>query len=1098
MDLSILLTALGLIVGVIIGLWQIYLAQKQLRQDESKKRHQALRPAPVTTEQKDLLKPFESGARSDAYIFISYARSDQTVAQQVEKYLTNRGFRVFRDTEDIFSGVNWDMTIEKALQETTHMILLLSASSMPYRKEVHREWFYYDQKGKPLYLLYIEKCELHSRLYAYQYIEAREDLSSALESMVECIQQPFNPVGELHPRDRIVISNEADERSLSELFHDLLATIRNEKGSIALSPTQVEQLIKYRPKDLTEYRLTRIAEWSQPRFQLYNRFVQLTMLIDQGDDALGTRWREVKRYNDLREVVEEVTEPVIVLLGSPGSGKSTLLRHLQLEDSIDRLRDGKPRLTFFIQLNQYRASGESTPLLSPRQWLSQHWHERYPDLPAFDKLLQDGHMLLLLDALNEMPYGNATNYGELVSTWRHFLRETIYDNPGNRVIFSCRTLDYSAPLSTPALRVPQIRLESMDDAQIQKYLTVYMPGRAKAIWQELKDSAQLSLFRTPYFLKLLVEQIADEQRIPQGRAELFTEFVRRALRRETERGNPLFQHSILLTDRDHRQITQAKWTSPYDLPERGLLIPKVTQLAFQMQISNITTEASQIRINIDDAYKILDHERADDILRAGVALNLLEENPAQDEILFFHQLIQEFFAARHFAINPDYERVRVEWRADRVTPSLEEKLTELINSEPLPPLPSTGWEETTIFAAAMTGDADTFVHNLMDTNLPLAGRCAATSDVRLSQALRGKIKQALIVRTQDLDADLRSRIIAGLVLGRVGDPRFERKTGKHGDYLMPPMVDIPAGTYIIGDDSSDFDSEKPEHVVTMKSFQIGKFPVTNAEYALFIKAGGYENEQWWETESAKAWRGGENNVEGPKQDWREQRSIRQSRFDRIRPLVATEKPSHQKDDWEDITQISEEAFEALLDRWYPAGQQTQPSFWNSLAHNNPDQPVVGICWYEALAYCAWLSAQTGLRFRLPTEVEWEAAARGLGGRRFPFGNEFDSSRCNTFESHIRRATPIGIFPNGATPEGCVDLCGNIPTWTSSVYAPYPYNAEDGRENSNSDERRIVKGIPFSFTGSTAPASWRHWLHPANRYYDFGFRLCCASPIPNRG
>jgi formylglycine-generating enzyme required for sulfatase activity len=67
--------------------------------------------------------------------------------------------------------------------------------------------------------------------------------------------------------------------------------------------------------------------------------------------------------------------------------------------------------------------------------------------------------------------------------------------------------------------------------------------------------------------------------------------------------------------------------------------------------------------------------------------------------------------------------------------------------------------------------------------------------------------------------------------------------------------------------------------------------------------------------------------------------------------------------------MSEEEFESVLEQGYPPGRQTQPERWNDDAYNNPAQPVVGICWYEARAYCAWLSAQTSVEFRLPTEAE---------------------------------------------------------------------------------------------------------------------------------
>src|SRR5262249_46374782 len=122
-----------------------------------------------------------------------------------------------------------------------------------------------------------------------------------------------------------------------------------------------------------------------------------------------------------------------------------------------------------------------------------------------------------------------------------------------------------------------------------------------------------------------------------------------------------------------------------------------------------------------------------------------------------------------------------------------------------------------------------FVTELMAQNLALAGRCAAQPEVAISGALKEQVRQALVERTQEPAADLRARIAAGLALGELGDPRFERRQGPHGAYLLPPLVEIPGETYTIGSEEGLYADEAPVHDVVLPSFAIARFPVTNAE-----------------------------------------------------------------------------------------------------------------------------------------------------------------------------------------------------------------------------------------------------------------------------
>jgi formylglycine-generating enzyme required for sulfatase activity len=308
------------------------------------------------------------------------------------------------------------------------------------------------------------------------------------------------------------------------------------------------------------------------------------------------------------------------------------------------------------------------------------------------------------------------------------------------------------------------------------------------------------------------------------------------------------------------------------------------------------------------------------------------------------------------------------------------------------------------------------------------------------------------------------------------------------------MIEIAGGVYKIGSEEGN-DDEKPVHRVELAAFELAQFPVTNAEWKLFMEAGGYDDERWWVTEEDKAWQSGKSTSEGSKQSFRETRQFVQKNYDRLPEYNFT---SQAIKNWQDYGDMTDEEFEVLLDTKFPDGRQKQPRYWNDNVYNNPAQPVVGICWYEARAYCAWLSMQTRQNYRLPSEAEWEAAARGLAGRRYAYGNEFDAALCNTFETHIRRTTPTGVFPDGDTPEGLIDMTGNTWDWTSSLYQPYPYRADDGRENPESDERlgRVLRGGAWSNALIYTRAGDRHYNRAGYRNNFASFRLSRASPIKN--
>jgi hypothetical protein len=484
-----------------------------------------------------------------------------------------------------------------------------------------------------------------------------------------------------------------------------------------------------------------VERLSAPRYELDRRFVRLTLLLDQGPEATGTRFvtdAQRPKFDSLAELLANIDEQAAVLLGRPGSGKTTLLLRLELERAWDALGiGGRPdggQMPFFVSLGGYRPANLDAPLPAPADWLAAEWRLRRPGLEPFDTYFRQGKLLLLLDGLNEIPHRDRDDYRDRVEQWRAFL--PVATACGNTAVFSCRSLDYSAPLGSEVVPVRQVQVEPLSPEQIADFLRLHLAERGEVVWETLRqEEQQVALFATPFFLRLLVDQIGPAGDLPAGRVELLTGFVRRALYREiVEHSQRLLAAGALLSEDDIQQVVHNVWAGRYELPADGPLIPALEMLAYRMQDGRRAGEAGQVRVAEKTARALLAEPwvgdpAPGDVLAAGIQLNVLDKDLARREIFFFHQLFQEYFAGRALAQAPEPERLAVAWHVGAIQPSLAEVRAGLTVSEPLPGLPATGWEETTVFAAALTADPARFVRDQMAANLPLAARCAAAPEV---------------------------------------------------------------------------------------------------------------------------------------------------------------------------------------------------------------------------------------------------------------------------------------------------------------------------------------------------------------------------------
>ena len=265
----------------------------------------------------------------------------------------------------------------------------------------------------------------------------------------------------------------------------------------------------------------------------------------------------------------------------------------------------------------------------------------------------------------------------------------------------------------------------------------------------------------------------------------------------------------------------------------------------------------------------------------------------------------------------------------------------------------------------------------------------------------------------------KDRMELALALGRMSDPRVATDLRDPKTWVAEPStwVTVKTGAYRVGDAKIPKEywpgaALKPEKFQLKQAIQLSRFPVTNRQFAAFVADGGYTNEKYWTDE-----------IDGD-------------------------------DGW----------------KWCQTNNVTMPAYWNDSKWNGETQPVVGVSWFEVLAYCRWANC------RLPTEREWEAAARGPKGWDYPWGNTWRDGICNSGETALGVTTPVGIFTESKADCGAEDMAGNVWEWCADCF------------DVEKKDLRVVRGGSWGNYSGLARSAFRDRSTPVSRYLYIGFRV----------
>ena len=743
-----------------------------------------------------------------------------------------------------------------------------------------------------------------------------------------------------------------------------------------------------------------------------------------------------------------------VLLGDPGGGKTTIL--WKLADGLveTALADADAPIPVLVRLGLWTTPDQPLPEFIAEELAESGKLDRY-----LDALLANGRVALLLDGLNELPVA------ERPDKFRQ-IREFIKDHRNLLAVVSCRKEDY-APNTDFDLGFDRIIINPLDSIGIRDFVARYLENRGETLFWALAGEGVRRYYDD--FMRKVG---------PQHEKVFWVEDQLTSGLKWTYDWDDKNEHSRWpewISQREAPASLMVLARNPYmlwmltrvyaeqgELPEnRGDLFRKfvkdllereqipaadqasltdgLAKVAFEMQSQSVPVgqDASFGESVESNARTALSKEAVSAILdeqslKLAGSASLLSLG---DQVRFTHQLLQEYFAAKF---------MDGEIRAGRL------KATDIWRHENW--WKRTNWEEAAMLLAGLyRDDCSNVVEWIAEANPEVAAQCVVRSGAALAETTRERLREDWKKRLTDLkrDPEPLARAAIGRALGLTGwDNRKGVGVVERSGLLLPDIdwVEIPEGEFQYGDKSEE--DNQPQKIWLPK-FWISRFPVTCRQFQTFLDdPEGFNDPRWFMGMKASE----------------DERRMEEQRF-----------------------QFANHPRETV--NWYQAMAFCRWLSWRLDRVSSPRVSKGLVADDKALAYAR--GSDTGA-IRLPTEFEWEKAARGTDGRLYPYKGKYDPKKSNVHETGIGQPNAVGIFPNSASPYGVEELSGNVWEWCLSDYSD-PKLDPSQEDLGKKDCYRVLRGGSWFVSRLSARAVYRADLLAALRDYDTGFRVVAARP-----